>query len=127
MQLPASLNQDRVVRNLLRQRVLEDVLGVADRRLLVDEFAELQVVENAMEFVVTLEHHRTNQRQRKLTANDGQRLQQVFRIGRQAIDTRGQNSLHRRRYLQRIERARELHRTAVAHQRTLVEQHLHRL
>ena len=54
MQLLAPLDQHRVVGDLLRQRVLEDVFGVADRRLLVDELAQLQVVEQPVEFVVGL-------------------------------------------------------------------------
>ena len=41
MQQLTPLHQHRVVRNLLGERVLEGVLGIADRRLLVDELAQL--------------------------------------------------------------------------------------
>ena len=45
VQLLAPLDQDRVVGHFLRQRVLENVFGVAHRRLLVDELAQLQIIE----------------------------------------------------------------------------------
>ena len=62
VQLPPPLHQDRVVGNLLRQSVLEDVFAVAQRRLLVDELAQLQVIEQTAEFVIGFRHHRSNQR-----------------------------------------------------------------
>ena len=99
VQLFAPLNQQRVVGDLPRQRVLENVLGVTHRRLLVDELAQLQIIEQPVEFFIWSRDHRTNQRQWKFTPDHGESLQQVLRIGRQAIDTRGKNPLHRRRNL----------------------------
>ena len=52
--LLAPLDQYRVVGDFLGQRVLEGVFDVADRRLLVDELADLQVVEQSVEFVIRL-------------------------------------------------------------------------
>jgi hypothetical protein len=42
MQQAAPFVQHRVVGDVIGQRVLEGVLDVADRRLLVDELAELE-------------------------------------------------------------------------------------
>src|SRR5271154_5872002 len=127
VQLLAPLDQNRVVGHFLRQRVLEDVLGVADGRLLVNELAQLQVIEHAVEFVLRLLNYLTNQRQRKFTADDGQRLQQVLRIGGQPIDTRRQNPLYRRWNLQIAKWPREPGGATIADQRPLIEQDLHRL
>ena len=44
----APFDQQRVVGHLLRQRMLEDVFDVADRRLLVDELRHLQVAEHPL-------------------------------------------------------------------------------
>jgi len=52
MQNLAAFEQKRVVGDLLRQRVLENILGIAHRRLLVDELAQLQIIEDAVEFTI---------------------------------------------------------------------------
>src|SRR5215469_15557041 len=43
MERAAALVQQRFVSDLLRQRVLEAVFDIADRRLFIDEFAELKL------------------------------------------------------------------------------------
>ena len=93
----APLDQDRVVGDLLRQRVLENVFGIAHRRLLVDELAQLQVIEKTVEFVVGLERHAAHQREWKFASEDGKRLQQFLGIGSNTVDARRENPLHRRR------------------------------
>ena len=65
VQLLAPFDQYRVVRDLLGERVLEDELRVAHRWLLVDELAQLQVIKQGAEFVVSFRQDRSNQRQRK--------------------------------------------------------------
>ena len=47
----AALNKQRVIGDLVRQRVLEAVLIVIDGRLLIDEFAELQLCDDALGFL----------------------------------------------------------------------------
>ena len=54
------MNQDRVVGYLLRQGVFEDVFNITGGRLLVDELAQLQVIEQTVEFIVRFRDHRTN-------------------------------------------------------------------
>src|SRR5208282_4469002 len=50
----AALVQHRAVRHLMRERVLEGVFHVWQRRLLVDELAELQIAEHPLQFVIRL-------------------------------------------------------------------------
>jgi hypothetical protein len=52
MERPSASYQDRPGSHLLGQRMLEDIFGVAQRRLLVDELAQLQVIEQAVEFII---------------------------------------------------------------------------
>jgi hypothetical protein len=61
VQLLAPFDQYRVVCDLLRECVLENIFGIADRGLLVDEFAQLQVIEQGAEFVVSFRRDRSNQ------------------------------------------------------------------
>jgi hypothetical protein len=58
----AALLKNRVVGDLLREGMLEDVFDIAGGRLLVDELAQLEVIEQAVEFVIRFRHHRSNQR-----------------------------------------------------------------
>ncbi len=106
--------------------MLEGVLDIAHCRLLVDELAELQVVEHSAQIVVGASGDGAHEAQRELLADHSQRLEQIFLIGRQAVDARSENCLHRGRNVQLGQRLGEM-RHPVAHQRPLVEQHLHRL
>ena len=98
------------------QRVLEGVLDVADRGLLVDELAELEFGQHRFQLRSRLRGHFTDQTEFELSADHGERLEQVFLIRRQPVDARGENRLHRRRNLQFAQRLGELD-DAVAHQR----------
>src|SRR5713226_9506227 len=71
----AALEQQRVVGDLLRQRMLEDVLDIAGGRLLVDELRHLQVREPSLQLVMLPVDHPPDQRQRELPSNHGERLQ----------------------------------------------------
>jgi hypothetical protein len=98
----APLDQQRVVGDLLRKSMLEDVFDFGQGRLLIDEFGELQIREYAVEFGIGDLHDAPDQPERELSSDYRQRLQQVFLIGGQPVDTRGKNRLHRRRNLQLI-------------------------
>jgi hypothetical protein len=52
MDRAAPLGQYRVVGDLLRQRMLEGVLGTSQARLLVDELAHLQVHQYRLELLL---------------------------------------------------------------------------
>ncbi len=126
VQLLAALDQQRVVSDLLRQRVLEDVLGVADRRLLVDELGELQLAEYPVQIVVRLERHPSHQLERKFPPQHRQGLQQLLLLRRKPVDACGEHALHRGGDLHRAHRLGQLHRP-VALQHAVFEQRLHDL
>ena len=123
---PAAFHQHRVVGDFLGKRVLEGVFDVAQSRLLVDELAELKVIEHPVEFFLRVRTHRTNQRQRKFAPDYGQRLQQILRIG-------GNRSMRAARisctvggiFNSLIGLVRCV--VAITHQRAFIEEHLHRL
>jgi len=52
MKQAAPLRQDRVVRHLLGQRMLETVLGVGKSWLFVDEFTKLLVAQHPLQLVI---------------------------------------------------------------------------
>src|SRR5215831_9468157 len=52
MQQPASLDQYRVIGNLLRESMFEDIFDISQRRLLVDELAQLKIEEPAVQFII---------------------------------------------------------------------------
>ena len=64
MQLFAALYQQRIVGDLLRQRVLEDVLGVG-QRLLIDELRSAQLGHHPIEVNVLGGGHPPDQGQRR--------------------------------------------------------------
>ena len=71
-------------------------------------------------------NHCLHKAERKISSDHRQRLQQILFRRRQPIDARGENILHRGRNLQLRQRLGQPD-YAVAHQRTVIEQHLHRL
>src|SRR5229473_1206801 len=82
----AALDQYRVVGDLLRQRMLEDVFDIAGGRLFVDELRRLQVGEHTLQLITLPSvEHPPDQRQRELPANHGERLQQLLLIGGQTV------------------------------------------
>ena len=55
--------------------MLEDIFDIARGRLFIDEFAQLQLREHAVEFGVSSLHDAPNQPERELSAEHGERLQ----------------------------------------------------
>ena len=128
MQLLAPLQQHGVVGDLLRERVLEGVFDVADRRLLVDELAELQIDDQPFELVLRLSRDRPGQAEHELAAEHRQGLQQILLVVVQPVDARGENCLHRGRDPERGERLDEPRSLPFSRcERAFVEQRLHRL
>ena len=121
MQELAALDQQRVVSDLLRQRMLEGVLNIARRRLLVDELPGLQPREHALQLVVRPARHALHQPERKFSSQHRQGLQQLLLIRRQPVDARGEHGLHRGGDLDRVHRLGELHRSVA-----LAARHLRR-
>ena len=127
MQLLAALLEDRVVGDLLRERVLEDILDVGDRRLLVDELAKLEVGEETLELLVRVSGDGPGETEDELPAEDGKSLQERLLVVAQPVDTRGEDGLHGRRNAQRRKRLDQLDRPLRSLQGAFVEQRLNRL
>ena len=127
MQLLAALLEDRVVGDLLRERVLEDILDIRDRRLLVDEFAKLEIGEEAFELLFRMSGDAPCETEDELPAEDGKSLQERLLVVAQPVDTRGEDGLHGRRNAQRRERLDQLDRPLRSLQGAFVEQRLNRL
>src|SRR5216683_5442853 len=123
----AALDQQRVIGDLLRQRVLEDVFDIARGRLLVYELRHLQLGEHPLQLVVLLSvEYPPDERQGELPANYGERLQQLLLIGWQPINSRGKDRLYRGWDFHRVHRLGQLHGT-VSHQHAIFEEGLHYL
>src|SRR5216684_5702473 len=121
-----AFDEVRVVGDLLRQRVLEDVLDVPGGWLLVDELPGLQTRQPTLQFVVRLERHALHQPERKFASQHRQGLQQLLLLRRQPVYTRGEHDLHRRGDLYRVHRPGELHRP-VALKHAIFEENQHYL
>src|SRR5208282_1842998 len=104
----AAFGENRFVRNLLGESVLEDILGFRSRRLLVDEFAELEIGKQRRENRVGFARRVAYQPERKFLADYCQRLQQFLLGGCEAVDPRRDYSFDRGRNPYGRERLRKL-------------------
>ena len=99
MQRPPPLLGQTAVRHFVGQRVLEGVGVLREEVGLVEELGRLEVHEAIVHGRLGQLGNRLQQRQGHLRANDRRRLQQALLGGWQAVDTRRQHRLHRRRHL----------------------------
>src|ERR1700687_4956676 len=97
MQALASFHQWRTVCHLLSERMFEGGRRFRKGRLLIDEFAELKGRKHAFQFFVGLSYDTSYQSEREFLADHRERLQEPFLVHGQTIDSRGQDSLYRRR------------------------------
>src|SRR5216683_4611901 len=88
MQKLAALDQQGVVGDLLRQRMLECVLNPRERWLFIDELACLQIGKHSFQLRPRRGGNPPNQVKRRLLAHHRQCLQQIFLLRGQAVDTR---------------------------------------
>src|ERR1700736_958063 len=126
VQRPPPLRPNGAIRDLQGQRMLEGVLDVGQRWLLVDELPKLQIAEYPFQFAIGLAGDLPYKPERKLLAHYGQRLEQILFVGRQPVDTSGEDRLHCWRDAQFAQRPGQFDRS-VADQRSLVEENLHGL
>src|SRR6185437_12714197 len=94
MELFPPFQQDRIVSNLLCERVLEDVFDIQDRRLFVNELAELQVGDEAIEFFVRSSGNGPSKADIEFASKHREHLQEGLLIGAQPVDACGEDSLH---------------------------------
>src|SRR5262249_19797784 len=127
VELLAALQQNGVVSNLLGQRVLEDVFHIRDRRLLVHEFAKLQIADQPLEFVLRSPGDGPREAEDELAAQHRQRLEEILFVVAQPIDAGGEDRLHGRGYAERGKRPHQLDCSVRPLKRAFIEQRLHRL
>src|ERR1700730_1053077 len=81
-----ALDQDRVVGDLLRQCMFEDILDIGNPWLLIDEFGGLQNAKRGIKLVLSPIRNDPRQTQRELPADYRQSLQQFFFLWWQLVD-----------------------------------------
>jgi len=86
MQHFTPFEQHRVVRNFLRQHVLEDVLYFWESRLFVEKLFVLERREEAIKLVFSLLNDVTDESQWEFSPNYGKLLEQSFFVGCKTIN-----------------------------------------
>src|SRR5262249_27472187 len=82
------LDQYRVVRRLLGERVLEHVLDIAIiSGLLVDELGELELGQRPLQLLLGSSNHFANEPKSEVLADDRHSLEQLLLRGGQPVDT----------------------------------------
>src|SRR5579872_160030 len=120
--------EQRVVGNFLRQGVLEGVLDIASRRLLVDEFSQLEIVKHAFQFLARRRrNYLGNESKREVAAKNCKRLKQILLTRGKAIDTSREERLNGRRDAKLAQRLGKLDSRPLSRQCAFIQQHLHRL
>ena len=109
------------------QGVLEGVVRLGEQAGLVEELRGLEMGEAAVQGVFGQLGDGLQQGQGDLMANDGRGLQQPLRLGRQPVDARGQDRLHRGRHLDGRQRLRQAVGPRLAHQPLRFHQGVHAL
>src|SRR5262245_4297017 len=98
MDLPSGAVQQRLIRDLLGEDVLEGIGLFWDKAGLVEEFGSLQVPETASEDVLGYLRDSLQKGDRNLRPDHGCRLQEVLLRRREPVDTRCEHRLDRVRY-----------------------------
>src|SRR5208282_5496112 len=106
--------------------MLEVVLNVIGDELLEDELPLFQLGQHRDDHRVRLAAHFGHQSHLELIADDGERLEELLLISRQAIDTRRQDRLYVGRYLELTRRPGHFY-LAVANQSALFKKLLNGL
>ena len=114
----------RGVGDLLRERMLERVLGLGIERRLVNELALAERADCGVELARVELHHASQQRLRELAADHRRRLQHGLRGVGEAVDARREHDLHARRQLERGARPREAVRAVRAREGARLDQGL---
>ena len=95
VQLAACAGQQAVVRDVLRQRVLEDDCGFVGARFLVQKLEPTEFPQ--FQRILAAAPHSVQELERYFTTEHGGGLQDVLRSFRQPIDPRHNHALHRLR------------------------------
>ena len=93
-----ALREERVVRNLVCQRMLERILHFRKQARLVEKFNRFEMGDSVLQRFFRHIDDSSQQRERHRLADDGCDLQNVLFSGRQAIDASSQDRLHAGRH-----------------------------
>ncbi len=118
MERPPPLLEEAPIGDLVGEGVLEGVFVLGKEARLVEELGRLEMRERAMQCRLGQLGNGPQQGQGHLGADDRRGLEEMFFCGRQAVDTRRQHRLHRRRHLQRQRLWAAAGRAAVAYSRS---------
>ena len=127
VEIAAALVEERPIRDLVSQRVLEGVLDLGKEARLVEELAGLQPDEPGAEYVRIEAADGLEEWQRHVLSDGGSRLQQMLVRHRKAIDARRQDRLDRGRHLRRRERSGQAMRAVLAGEHAVLDQRPHAL
>src|SRR6266849_4067243 len=117
MEHPPPLLEKTPIGHLVGQGVLEGIFALGEQARLIEKLRSLEVREAAMQRFLWQLGNSLYQGEENLCTNDGDGLKQALLLGRQAVDTGGQHSLHRGRDLNGREGLHQTVRTALASQR----------
>ncbi len=105
------------VGDVARERALEAVHDVGEKTRLVEEPRDLEARQRAPDALGWNVHDRLEQRLRHVRADHGRRLEQELFVVREPIDAGGEDGLHGRRNLERLELADQAPGPAFADER----------
>jgi len=121
MQMPSSLDQDGVIGDLLRKSVFEDVLDIADGRLLVNELTKFETGDKPIKFFVRSSGDRAGKASHELAAEYSKGLQEILFVVVKPVNASREDGLHRRRDLESGKWLEELHLPIAFLERALVK------
>ena len=122
VEVTAPVGEEAPVGHLMRERVLEGVLEVGEEARLVDELGRLKVSQPATERLLVLVRDRLEESEGNVLPDDRGNLEEPLLLGRQAVDARGQDGLHRSGHVDRGQVVRQLVVASLARQRTRLDQ-----
>jgi len=111
---PSPLMQERGVRDLVGQRVVERVFDVREQVRLVEEFGRLKARNSGSQSLVAFVRHGVQPRKGDVLADHRRGLQPPLVLGRKPIDPGSQHGLGGRGYGQRRDRTSQSVGAAVA-------------
>ena len=94
MKFLAPLQEEAVIGDILDDRMLEDVGGLRQQTLFVDNFERLQLLQQALEFSGETGHP-LQQSHHELAANNGSYLHRALAVGAEAVEPRHDDALNR--------------------------------
>src|SRR6185295_4289042 len=111
-----AIGEEAAVRHLLRERMLEGVLGIGKQACLVQELGGLQHRKLSAHALLGIISDRVQQDERDVLPDDGGRLQQLLLRWRKPVNPGGEDGLDRGRNLNMVDSLNEAMGAALAGQ-----------